>query len=85
MKIKNDFIIRELGNQFVAFPKNGSLEEKVFIRMNGTGAWIWRLLEKGVSEAELIEAMTAAFSIPYEVAEKGARDFLNSIPQALEK
>ncbi len=78
IKIKDGFILRELGGEFCLVyqddSNNGSLDGLPSI--NETGIFLWDRLEKGYSPSELITALTEKQQIDFEDAEADVGEFL---------
>lgn len=71
MRIKEGFILREMGETFVAVPVEG--ESKQFygmIQLNETGAFLWRNMEKECSEDQLAEALMETYDVDETQAKK---------------
>ena len=72
MKIKNGFMLREVaGSYIVVAVGKASAQFNGLITLNETGVVIWKALEKGADENELVAAVTAEYDIDRETA---ARD-----------
>ena len=52
------------------------------LRLNETGAFLWKKLADGVTEAELADALAAEYGVSREVSEKDTADFLDVIRSA---
>ena len=52
------------------------------LRLNETGAFLWKKLTDGVTEAELADALAAEYGVSREVSEKDTADFLDVIRSA---
>ena len=71
MRIKEGFILREMGETFAAVPVEG--ESKQFygmIQLNETGAFLWRNMEKECSEDQLAEALMETYGVDETQAKK---------------
>jgi len=86
MKIKEGFILQQMGNSYVAIALGSAGESfSGMIRLNGAGEFLWRELEKGISESELVDKMLARYEgLDRETAEKDLKEFLNKIAVAIE-
>lgn len=84
MKIKDGFYMTAIGTDFVVIA--GSPETKKefdgMLRLNETGAFLWKKLADGVTEAELADALAAEYGVSREVSEKDTADFLDVIRSA---
>lgn len=78
IKIKNGFILRELGGEFcLAFQgdtNNGALDGLPSI--NETGIFLWTRLENGATPEELITALMEKKSLDFEEAEADVGEFI---------
>ncbi|MBQ7226368.1 MAG: PqqD family protein [Clostridia bacterium] len=62
MKIKNGFILRDVGGKtFVVAVGERSREFKGMITLNETGKLIWQTLEKGATVEEVVNAILAEY------------------------
>ena len=66
MKIKNGYVLEPVGGAFIAVAVGGEASANALVRMNGTGAFLWRLLE----EEQTVESLLAAMLKEYEVSEE---------------
>ena len=84
MKIKDGFYMTEIGSDYVIIA--GTPEaRKLFdgmLRLNETGAFLWKKLIDGATEGELADALTAEYGVSREVSEKDTADFLGVIRSA---
>ena len=81
MKIKDGFYMTEIGSDYVIIA--GTPEaKKLFdgmLRLNETGAFLWKKLIDGATEGELADALAAEYGVSREVSEKDTADFLGVI------
>lgn len=84
MKVKDGFYLTAIGTDYVIIA--GTPEaKKLFdgmLRLNETGAFLWKKLADGVTEAELADALAAEYGVSREVSEKDTADFLDVIRSA---
>lgn len=70
-----------IGTDFVVIA--GSPETKKefdgMLRLNETGAFLWKKLIDGATEGELADALAAEYGVSAEVAAKDTADFLDII------
>lgn len=66
LQIKNGFLLRKVADSFVVVPVGGELNFNGLITLNETGAFLWRLLEKGTTREELIDQMEEAYDADRE-------------------
>ena len=68
MHLKYKFEIMELGDQIVAIPIEKDIcDFRGVIKMNETSAFIFRLLEKEVTEQEIVESLKREYDAPQNV------------------
>ena len=80
MKIKEGFILRKVGLQFVVAATGKASEHfNGMMRLNESGAFAFRLMQQGITEEEL----TIRLMEEYEVSEQTARKDVAAFPAAL--
>ncbi|MBQ1211884.1 MAG: PqqD family protein [Clostridia bacterium] len=83
MKIKKGFLMREVAGENVVIAVGEAAKSfKGMIRLNPTGAFLWKLLEKDTDEAAMLSAMLDAYETDKETAENDIRAFVGSIRAA---
>ena len=83
MKIKKGFLMREVAGENVVIAVGEAAKSfKGMIRLNPTGAFLWKLLEKDTDEAAMVNAMLDAYETDKETAENDIRAFVGSIRAA---
>lgn len=86
LKAKKGFLLRKLGPEYmvVAIGEAGRRFNGM-IRMNETGAFYWKELEKGTSEEQLVAKTMERFTgLEEETARRDVKAFLQSIDVALD-
>lgn len=77
MKVSADFILREVADTWVVMPlRTDVLDFSGMVRLNNSGAMLWKILEEGASRDELIQAITERYSVSVEQAERDLDEFL---------
>lgn len=80
MKIIGQYILQELGNDYVLMPTgNDPRNYKGMCSFNETGAFIWRLLEKQKSEEALLDAVVGVYDIDRAGAARDVGLFLDRL------
>lgn len=83
MRIKQGFVLRELGDSFIVVPTgDAQLQFNGMISFNGTGAFIWRLLEKGMSREQTISALTSVYDVDNATAAADVDRFYVKLKEA---
>lgn len=80
MKIKDGFILRKVGIQYVVAAIGKASENfNGMMRLNETGAFAFRLMQEGITE----DALAARLVAEYEVSEETARADIAAFTAAL--
>lgn len=83
MKLKYNFITNEVADKIVAVAVGEDLEKfNGFIKMNGTGAFIFEMLKNDVTEDEIVEAILGNYE---DVTEAQARETVKEFIKTLEE
>lgn len=83
MKIKDGFVIREVsGNYLVVAVGEGTKTFNGMIQLNDTGALLFKELQKGATEQELVDAMMKEYNVSKEDATNDVLDFINGLKEA---
>ena len=70
MRLKSGFVLEEVAGTFLAVAVGERAEElKVLIKLNSTGAFLWKILaERDVTEEELVLALLAEYDVARDIA-----------------
>ena len=82
MKLKSGFLLRSIAGSHVVVPVGSrSVDFNGMMTLNDTGAFLWKQLEKGAEEEELVRALIAACDGPVDedAARSGVRAFLKEL------
>ncbi len=83
MKIKSGYMLREVaGYSVVVAVGTDTMDFNGMINLNDSGAFLWKLLEKGASEAELLDALLAEYEVDEATAKSDISIFLNKMREA---
>jgi hypothetical protein len=83
MKIKEDFILRKVADAYVVVPVNSlTLDFNGIINLNETGAFLFKLLQKGTTEETLLEKMLEEYDVTPEKAKKDIGIFIGKVKDA---
>ena len=80
MKLKDDFILRNIAGQTVVLPSGGDLDLNMMITLNETGAFLGERMQQETDEAALV----AALLTEYDVDEARASAAVTAFVQKLE-
>ena len=84
MKLKYNFVTNEVADKIVAVAVGEDLEKfGGFIKMNGTGAYIFNMLKNDVTEDEIVAAMLKDYedATEQEVCE-AIKEFIDKLKEA---
>ena len=86
LKTKKGFLLRKLGAEYIVVAiGEASRSFNGMIRMNETGAFYWKELEKGATEDDLVAKTMERFTgVDEASAREDVKAFLQSIQVALE-
>ncbi len=80
MKIKEDLMLRNIVGEWIVVPMGERLLEfNGMIKVNESGAFIWRLLEQEKSREEIITAMLDAYDIDERKAAVELDSFIKTL------
>lgn len=86
LKVKKGFILRKLGTEYMAVAiGEASRNFNGMIRLNGTGAFYWKELEKGTTKEDLVSQTLEKYEgVTEETALHDVEEFLDAISVAVE-
>ena len=79
LKLKEGYIVREVAGQIVALPTGDDLDLNVMITLNGTGKFLWELIEKGSDVDSLVAALLAEYDVDEATARAGVERFVSKL------
>ncbi len=83
MKIKDGFILREVADSYVVVAVGEAVKSfNGVINLNETGALLWKVLEKGAEEKDLVDALLNAYEVERELAENDVKLFIKKLTEA---
>lgn len=83
MKIKSGYMMREVGGTYVVVPTGkATLDFSGMMNLNGSGAFLWKELEAGKTEAELLSVFLAKYDVDKTAAEADLAEFLAKLKSA---
>ena len=82
MKLKSGFVLEEVGGAYIAVAV-GANASNALIKMNGTGAFLWRLLDAGnMTEDSLVQALTEEYEVDENLARRDVSAFVIKLREA---
>ena len=79
--LKDGFVLREIAGEFLAVPVNSVENSSQLIVLNPVSALIWKMLGEEKSLAQLVDGITAEFSVSREEAEGDIIAFLEQLKE----
>ena len=83
MNIKEGFILRKVGSQYVVAATGKASENfNGMMRLNESGAFAFRLLQEGITEEALVNRIVAEYDVSEETARSDVNRFLARLQEA---
>lgn len=83
MKIKSGFILREVADNYIVVAVGDRVKEfNGLINLNSTGAFLWKILENGAEEEQLVASLLKEYEIDEETAKKDVSAFVAKVKEA---
>lgn len=79
MKIKTDFALREVAGVWIVLPLSGAADFGSMIKLNETGALLWKTLEQGADCNALVDALCAEYIVERNQALTDVEEFLEKL------
>lgn len=82
MRVKNGFVMRQLGEEYVVVPVGAAVDQfQGMIRLNETGAFLWKRLQRNTSGADLLQALQAEYDVSEETAAGDLEKFMDILKE----
>lgn len=80
MKISAGFMLRQVMDVYVVLGVGSeAYRPNQIMSVNETGAFLWRLLEKGAERGSLVDSLCGEYEVDRETAEKDVDTFLTQL------
>ena len=80
MKIKNNFLLRQVADNYVVVPVGAqAVDFRCIITLNEVGAFLWKQLEQERSCADLVEALLGEYDVTADIAGADVERFVASL------
>ena len=80
MKRSENFLLREVADTLVIVPVGeAAISFPGMVTLNGTGAYIWELVEENRTVAELTKALMDMYEVGQETAQKDVESFIQQL------
>ena len=81
MKIKDGFVLREVAGDTVVLP-TGDLNINAMITLNESAAFLWKLMQNDITEAEMVKEVLAKYDDTDEaMAAKAVSGFVSQLKE----
>lgn len=83
MKVKEDFLLREVAGCFVVVPVGkATVDFNGMLNLNDTGAFLWENLQKETTKQELVEKLLSTYEITEDIASRDVDLFIKKLEDA---
>ena len=83
MKIREGFVLREIAGQVVVVPTGKLVDEfNGMIHLNGTGRFIWELLQEDREFEQVVNQLASQYKIDLEQARRSVQNFIEQLKNA---
>lgn len=83
MKLKKDYVLRQVADTWVILPLGQeTIGFNGMLKLNETGALLWKALETGADIDGLVQALKAEYIVSDEQARADAEEFLFKLAKA---
>lgn len=83
MKLKGEFILREIADEYILIPVGETaLDLNGIISLNPVSAEIWKDVQSGKSREEMLANLLEHFEVTEEVAKQDLDEFLQQLQSA---
>ena len=80
MKINENYVLRQIADTWVVLPLGETtLDFNGMMTLNETGSLLWKLLEKGCEQSDLVEYLLSEYEVTRDEAEADVERFLNKL------
>lgn len=82
MKIKKDFVLREIAGEYVIIPTGKTVRTfNGLITVNEVGAELWKMLQSEVNFDELLQGILSEYDVDEETAREDIQEFLDTLTE----
>lgn len=78
MKRKANYVEEKVGDFFYLYPSEENVEGKIF-SMNDTCKYIWDLLEKELTESQIIDAVANYYGVERNIVSEDIKELLSQM------
>lgn len=81
MKLKEGFILREVGEDTVVVPADEIFDMNLMITLNDTGCFLWKFLESETTVEELLEKVLSEYDTDEQTALQFIENFIRKLDE----
>jgi hypothetical protein len=82
MKVNNDFIIRQIADEYIIVPIGEAvINFNGMITVNEVGKFIWEQLQEDLSQEELLNRITNEYDVDEQTATNDLEEFISRLQQ----
>ena len=83
MKIKDGYLLRNVADNYIVVAiGQEAIDFNGIITINETGAFLWKILEEGATQEELVLKLTEEYDVLEDIAKADVTSFLNIMNEA---
>ncbi len=83
MKVKEDFLLREVAGCYVVVPVGkATINFNGMLNLNETGAFLWEKLQNDTTKEQLLQEMLDTYEITEDIASKDIDNFIKKLKDA---
>ena len=79
MKIKSSLVLRQVLDSWYVIPMVTQTRSECLMKLNETGAMLWKLLEQGADLPELAAALEKEYGISDDQAQQDVQHFIQKL------
>ena len=81
MKLKNGFILRDVGGECVVVPSGADIDLNGMITLNATAKTLWQRLEQEATAEELVATLLAEYEVDEATARGAVERFIATLQE----
>lgn len=80
MKINENYVLRQIADTWIVLPLGETtLDFNGMMTLNETGSFLWKLLEDGCEQSDLVNGLLSEYEVTKQQAEADVEEFLNKL------
>lgn len=80
MEITNNYIFKRIGKDYTLIPvRESNVRVDTIINLNETGAFIYKLIEKGLDKDSIVNMMIYEYDVTIDVLTKDVDEFIDML------